>query len=50
MSERATILVIEDEPLLRDFMCDLLGSGGYEVLSGSSMPEGREPGRRPSRW
>ncbi|MGH9722927.1 MAG: response regulator, partial [Bryobacteraceae bacterium] len=38
-SER--VLVVEDEPVLRTFLCELLESSGYRVLEARSGEEGR---------
>jgi DNA-binding NtrC family response regulator len=33
------LLVVEDDPLLRDFLCDALDQGGYEVKSAASAAD-----------
>jgi signal transduction histidine kinase len=44
-----TILVVEDQPQLRDLMTDLLSGAGYEVLAAASGAEALEIWRRHGR-
>ena len=46
MSERFTVLVVDDEEDIRDLLGDYLGESGYEILSAAS---GREMRCWPSR-
>ena len=40
MSTRANVLVVDDEPLLRDFLEETLRRAGHEVTSASGGTEG----------
>ena len=35
----AAVLVVEDEPLVRDYVSDLLGQSGFEVVEASTGEE-----------
>ncbi len=39
ISGLASVLVVEDEPLVRDYVSDILGQSGFEVLSAATGEE-----------
>ena len=41
-----TVLVVDDEPLMREFLADILRHSGYEVLEASGAREAQELTRR----
>ena len=41
MAEPATVLVVEDDELLRTNMCDMLGEAGHDVVGAATVAEAR---------
>jgi CheY-like chemotaxis protein len=35
----AAVLVVEDEPLVREYVCDILGQSGFDVISAATGEE-----------